>query len=169
MAYADADDMLARFDQRVLGDLLSVDGAAVTPSAMADNERLTIALDDASGEIDAAVRVAARYTTADLAGLTGTGLAYLKRITCDIAYWLLIDRRSLSGIVDEEANRRHTIYRNHLKDLREGREIFDVAAARTSALPSQALPTRVELTNQNTIAGRARGHMYPSYVLPNDR
>ncbi len=169
MAYADSSDMIARFDQRLLGDLLSVDGTPVTPAAMADDERLSIALDDASGEIDANVRVAGRYTTDDLSGLTGTGLAYLKRMTCDIAYWLLIDRRSLAGVMEDEAVRRHRIYRDHLKDLREGREIFDVATARTSALPSQSLPTTVELINQNTIAGRARGHMYPSYVLPNNR
>lgn len=169
MAYADASDMIARFDQRVLGDLLSVDGTPVTPAAMADDERLTIALSDASGEIDAKVRVAGRYTTDDLAGLTGTGLDYLKRMTCDIAYWLLIDRRSLAGTMDEEATRRYRVYREHLNDLKDGREIFDVATARTSALPSQALPTTVELNNQNTIAGRARGHMYPSYVLPNNR
>lgn len=169
MAYADTDDLLARFDQRVLGDLASVDGEQVTPAALAADPRVLAALDDASGEIDSAVRVAGRYTADDLAGLTGTGLAHLKRITCDIAFWLLIDRRCLVNIVADEADRRNRIYREHLKDLREGREIFDVATARTSALPSQALPTTVELVNNNTIAGRARGHFYPGYVLPNNR
>lgn len=169
MAYANSSDFIARYDQRVLGDMLSVDGTRVTVAAMATDERLVAALDDASGEIDSAVRVAARYTTDDLAGLTGTGLAHLKRMTCDVAFWLLIDRRCLVNILSDEADRRYRIYREHLKDLREGREIFDLDAARDAGLPSQAKATTVELTNMNTIASRSRGRFYPGYVLPGNR
>lgn len=165
-AYVTATEFIARYDKRLLGDLASVDGVRVTSSALSSDTRITTALEDASGEVDAAVKIANRYTATDLSGLTGNGLQYLKKIVCDIAFYLLIDRRALNNVMREEADRRFKVYRAHLEDLRQGKQIFDVEAAKEAGLPNTGGPTSVEANNLNTMTSRVRGHLYPVRRFP---
>jgi len=168
-AYVTAAEFIARFDKRIVGDLASVDGNRVTASALESDERITTVLEDASGEVDAAVKVGNRYLTADLAGLTGNGLQYLKKIVSDIAFYLLIDRRVLNRVTADEAERRFMVYRAHLKDLRTGLQIFDVDAAKEAGLPLTDGPTTTEANNLNTMTSRVRGHLYPTRMMPAGR
>lgn len=168
MAYATPSDLKDRFDQRTLGDLASVNGTRTTASALANDTRVLTALADASGEMDSAVKVARRYTPAQLAALTGDALAHLKRITCDIAFYLLIDRKVV-GVSQEEFERRYKVYRSHLDDLRKGIAIFGVEEAMEAGLVSTDGPSSVQIENMNYITGRARGHYYPRRILPGNR
>lgn len=168
-AYVTAEEFIARFDKRIVGDLASVDGVRVTPAALESDERIITVLEDASGEVDAAVKVGNRYTADNLAGLTGNGLQYLKKIVSDIAFYLLIDRRLLNRVTAEEADRRFTVYRAHLKDLRTGLQIFDVEAAKDAGLPLTDGPTTTQANNLNTMTSRVRGHLYPHRMFPAGR
>lgn len=165
-AYATAAEFVARYDKRIVGDLASVDGVRVTESALSDDDRVTTALEDASGMVDSAVRVGDRYTSDDLAGLTGNGLQFLKSIICDIAFALLIERRVLNKVTAEEFDRRDKRNREILADIRQGKMIFDVAAAREAGQPLTDGPTSVQADNLNTMTSRVRGHLYPARVFP---
>lgn len=168
-AYVTAAEFIARYDQRIVGDLASVDGVRVTASALSSDTRLTTALEDASGEVDAAVMVGDRYTPADLAALTGNGLQFLKKIVSDVAFVMLIERRVLNRVTAEEADRRDKRNREILTELRQGKQIFNVQAAKDAGLPSTDGPTTYEAINLNTMTSRVRGHMYPARVFPAGR
>jgi phage gp36-like protein len=168
-AYVTAAEFIARFDKRIVGDLASVDGVRVTEAALDSDERLTTALEDASGMLDAAVRIGDRYTASDLAGLTGNGLQFLKSIVCDIAFVLLIERRILNRVTGEEADRRDKRNREILTELRQGKLIFDVAATRSAGQPMTDGPTTAQANNLNTLTSRVRGHLYPNRMFPAGR
>lgn len=125
MAYATADDLLTRYDSRRVADLVSDTGArSVYPNS---SPVVAVVLEDASGMIDAACRVAKRYTTADLNSLTGSTKSLLVRLTCDLAFGLLVARRGYSA-QDQKVMAPQTEAANALlEQLRTGERIFDDA------------------------------------------
>jgi phage gp36-like protein len=136
VSYATPSQMLTRYDARRLGDLV-VDGDKTTPRAtptqLLSDPVLAEMLADASGLIDAALLVGGRYSPADLATLAAVEAALptpsstfklLVRLTCDLAYGLLVRRRGLGmdlapGYAEAAAL---------LDRLSNGELIFDVAA-----------------------------------------
>lgn len=167
MAYASASDLIARKDARTLGDLVSDDNLRAEQVDLATNTVLLAALDDASGEVDAALMQGKRYSAADLADLTGNSLAYLKRITCDIAFALLWNRRGYTGSDAQQAAIEDS--RKALERLRKGENVFNLEAQKDAGLPAITGATRVQRQQLNLIAGKARGHFYPHETLPNNR
>lgn len=168
MAYVTPAEFLERYDERVIGDLASVDGTPVSPGALLSDSRLAAALLDAEGEVNSAAHVAARYTSTQLAALTGAGAAHLKRIVSDIGFFLMIDRRILNVSTDERDYRRK-VYKDILDDLRKGIALFDIEEAKEAGLPSVTGPTTAQADSMYYITGRARGHFFPNRVLPNGR
>lgn len=169
MSYADASDMVARFDSRTLRELVSDSGARVTATELLSNANLQTAMDDASGEIDAHVLQGQRYTTADLAELTGNSLAYLKRLNCMVAMAMLWERRPYNDADDGTAAEQAALQaRKALDRLKRGEEIFDVEKVKTAGLPSTTVPSRVTLDNLNLTVDAARGHFYPARRLPGE-
>ncbi|MCP4783364.1 MAG: DUF1320 domain-containing protein [Fuerstiella sp.] len=133
--YTGADDLTARFDTRSIQQLVSDTGTPVLPSDLATDANLAAALDDAEGEVVANLLVGGRYTTTELAALTGTALAYLKYIICSIAMLHLLSRRPAvnAKLYEQLKELRET----HLKALQDGHAIFggddeDVDAGRVS-------------------------------------
>lgn len=165
-AYATADDIANYKDARRLGDLVSDDGTRVAAGSLSGNAKLEAALEAASGEVESAVFVGERYSTADLSGLTGNSLAYLKKIVCDIAYAILWERKAEA---DPEL-RADAIERSqrHLKMLRSGERIFDVDEAKDAGLPKLVQASRVELDRMNYIRDRTR-NFFPERQLPGNR
>lgn len=162
-AYATAADMMARFDVNILGDICSDTGVPVEPAELASNAKITAALADASGLIEAACLQGKRYTAAQLAALTGNSLGYLKRICCQIAYGLLWDNRS--WIDDERRDRAMDRMKATLKDLRTGEIIFDVPLVPEAGLPSISQPTITEINRLNLVVDEARRGFYPARRL----
>jgi len=160
-AYADAADLILRKDARTLGDLVSDTGVRVAEGVLEDDERIAAALEDASGMVDAAVLQSKRYTAAELSALTGNSLAHLKRLVCDIAFWLLWERRPSYGIDDPGREQAWTRSREALKALREGVEIFEVSGVPEAGLPDVASPTLIDLQTASPVVSRARGSYYP--------
>jgi phage gp36-like protein len=159
MALATPSDMIARYDERSIADLLSDTGDPVESADLATDTKLLAALESASGRVEAAVLVSNNYTAAELAGLTGNSLALLKDIVCDIAMARLLRRRpekigedSLASIAKESED--------YLDRLRNGDRLFDVPAHREAGTPSVDGPTAVDYQNLNLIPDRTK-HFYP--------
>lgn len=170
MAYATAANMMARYDARTLGDLVSDDGVRVPPEHLADNANLTALLADASGAVDAALLQGKRYSTTDLANLSDNSAAYLVSITCTITWAAAWDRRP--GLNEELSERARERAEKILLKLKKGDEIFSVdgdASHAEAGLPSITGPSRIEIQNLNGLATRVRGHFYPNRILPNGR
>lgn len=168
MSYATAADLVKRKDARLLGQLCSDDGTTVPADQLEDDANLLAALDDASGEIEAALLQGQRYTVADLEGLSGNSAAYLARLCCDIAFGYLFDRRP-NFVDDPRYEQAMENRRKALDRLRLGEHIFNIDSAKEAGVPYVGGPTRVERRQQNRIASRARGHFYPNEVLPENR
>ncbi len=147
-AFADGDDMIARYDARTLGDLCSDDGTRVAPASIPANTKVTTALSGATGEILAAVRRAGRYSVADLEGLTGESLAYLKDITCAFAWWRLWRRRAYTKTDEGMRKSAYEDYREKLEQLRGGDEVFEVDDVVSAGKPKVETVTRAEIRDQ---------------------
>lgn len=159
MAYASADDLVKRYDARTLGDLCSDTGVRVSEVALPTNPKILAALDDASGEIDAALMQAKRYTTADLASLTGNSLAYLKRLTCTIAFAGLWNRRPSVDDMDRDEALKQA--RQALDRLRRGENVFDLEDQKSAGLPEVKEPSVSSIDRLNLTVDRARRGYYP--------
>lgn len=159
-AYATTVDMMLRYDQRTLGDLVSDTGDAVTILKLGSNDVLITALVDAAGRIESAAIAGAVYTLADLAALTGNAKALVKRINCDIAMALLIRRRPTAAVADgtqamlQEAE-------EFLQQIRNGGRLFPNDRVADASLMKVDGPTAVTITNLNNITTRTR-HYFPN-------
>lgn len=96
--YVTAAQFLQRFDVRVVEDLVTDGKHRPTITELLDSSnlfgaKLYAALQDASGDIEAACLVGGRYVPADLAALTGNQAALLKRLVSTLAMDYLAQRR----------------------------------------------------------------------------
>lgn len=160
MSYATPADMVLRYDARTLGDLVSDNGVRVAEVSLTTNTKILSALEDASGEIDAALLKAKRYTSADLSALTGNSLAYLKALTCRIALGALWNRRPY--VDDMERDEALKQARIALERLRSGEHIFDNTDAKDAGLPDIVEPTMSSIERLNLTVDHARRGFYPS-------
>jgi len=135
---------------------------------LTSNTKLTTALDDASGEIDAALRTGGRYTTDDLEGLTGNSLSHLKRICSDLAMSNLFYRRP--GVRTELAAHYHDKGKDWVEQLRTGVNLFDLAANVTASNPTINGPSAIDYQRINLLSDRMN-NFFPGRAgrLPTDR
>ena len=105
-----------------MGQLVSDSGTAVSQANLATDTNLTQALADASGEILSACLRGGRYTETDLTSLTGNSLAYLERLTCDLAVYYLVLRRGLN--VEQYPQAQKAV--EALELIEEGERVFSV-------------------------------------------
>jgi phage gp36-like protein len=154
MAFADGNDLVSRFDIRLIGDLVTDAGVTLPSAEVPTHPNLLTALEDASGEIVVNLQAGQRYNESQLLALTGYSLSHLKRVCCDIAMALLIKRRP---ILDE--NRAGEIAkqaREHLRNLADGKNIFGIPEVLESGNLDLAEPSTVDITNLNLIPERMR-------------
>jgi phage gp36-like protein len=152
MSYATTADLLKRVDSRVLGDLVSDSNVRVDPTSLLTDANIQAALDDASGLINSAVLVSEKYQPSDLAGLTGVDQAYLLRLTCNLAYGLLVLRRGQSVEKLEQ-------YQEALKTLemlRSGERVFAVAANEEAGLPQAQFPSAAVYQNLDLMRDKSK-------------
>lgn len=90
-SFATPEEFLARYDVRLVSDLISDAGAPSVNAASDPN--LQAVLDDATGAINAAVYVGNRYTPDQMANLSDTAAAFIRRLCCDLALIYLKRRR----------------------------------------------------------------------------
>lgn len=94
-AFAEPADLLLRYDYRAIGQMISDTGTAADEAAVLASDVTEALLADASGTITAYALKGGRYSEADLIALTGNGEAFLKRLTCDLAFYSVVLRRGL--------------------------------------------------------------------------
>ncbi len=154
---ATVQDLIDRFDQRLLADLARDDG---TPEAnLAQNPRVLSALADASGEVRSAILQGKRYTLEDLANLDADDAAFLKRLVCTRAVLNLAAARV--GVFGEENYRAAQQWvEEKLAQLARGERIFATPAAQEAGLPKTEGPLLVEIQRLNLLVDRCEGY-YP--------
>lgn len=128
MAYATPAQMIQRYDANRLGELVKDDGTKATSVQLLTDTVLLAILADAQQEVDTALTAGGRYTKTELAALitANTNANPLIRLTCDIAYGLLVARR---GYTEEEVGRlapRYKAAMQQIELLRDGMRLFQV-------------------------------------------
>lgn len=167
MSYASPAEFLKRYDSRIVGDLVRDDGEQATATELLYDDNLQAALDDASGDIDAALLVGERYYPSDLAALTGNSQTLLIRMCCDIAMAFLLRRRPSKDADKDTA--RLELAESHLRKLRDGEQIFYRGEGVDHAgLVDTTGPSTVQLQNLNLMRGRTQNY-YPERRLPFNR
>lgn len=167
MAYATAAQFLDRYDARDVGDLVSDEGLQVSPIDLPGHVRLAAVLNDASGDIEAALLVGNRYTPDQLSGLTGNSASHLQRVTCEIAMAYLLGRRP--SINSERIEAQEKLRELHLDRLRRGENVFNLDDQRNAGVAAIDGPTTLDYSRElNLIRDRTR-HYFPARRLPHNR
>lgn len=162
-AYATSTDMIARFDQRTLEELVVDDNIRETD--LGSNSKMTAALNDATGAIDSALLVANMYSSADLDALTDESQDYLKRITCEIAMSYLVRRRPEKyGKASKEMKES---VEEILERFRQGVRVFDIDEHKLAGTPTIDGPSAVRFRDLSL--HRDINRMYPRRRLPAGR
>lgn len=123
MAYATPEQLVSRFDARVIGQLVDDSGAQI--DTLGANAVVLEALEDASGQIRSAALVGNKYTASDLDTLADNNDSFLVRLTCHLAYGFLRNRR---GVGTEPQPEIVEQAENWLALLRLGERILNVQA-----------------------------------------
>lgn len=165
-SYANANDLLQRYDRNDIGDLISDAGNQASPIDFDGHPIITAALTDASGDLEAALFAGQRYTVDQLGELTGNSLNHLKRVTCDIAMTYLLRRRA--GRDPEGLKAQLEIAETHLKRLRLGENVFNLDPQKDAGNPSVGGPSAIDYQNLNLIRDRVKNY-YPRRALPENR
>lgn len=163
MSYATPADLIARYDSRDVGDLADDTGSQVAVADLPTDPNVLASLADASGDIDSALRAGNRYTTDDLAGLSGNSLSKLKRVVCDIAMAYLYGRRPAHNPERLKAfeERAHAA----LERLRKGENIFDLDETADAGVIDHEYPTAASIDKLNLIRDRVHNY-YPGRNFP---
>lgn len=146
VSYASVADLLIRYDERRIRDLVGDDGRREPTSSLATSTVLLELLAESSGEVESACLVAEKYTAADLVALTGNGESLLKRLVCDIAFQFLIDRRGKDG--ENEKPWRYERALEKLQQLRDGARIFGFQETQNAGHPVEGYRTEAQIQDQ---------------------
>lgn len=158
-AYATGDDLIARYDVDLIGDLATDDRETLDRDLVADHPKVQTALGDASGELEVALLAGGRYSVEQLESLTGNSLNHLKSIVCGLAMAALYRRRP------EAAKREHIEdltedARAAIKSLRRGENLFGLTEHIEASVPEITGPSAIQLDNRNGLSERM-GRFFP--------
>lgn len=123
-SYATPSDLVKTHDRHDIGAYASDEGTELTlAQILAPDPVVVSALLRASGDVERACLAGGRYTTTDLAVLTGAAKATLVGLVCDLAYYRLAKRR----LPDATKVAGYEEAQQMLKDLREGVAVFGIS------------------------------------------
>jgi len=154
---ASVQDLIDRFDSRLLADLARDDG--LPEADLSNNPRILSALRDASGEVRSAILQGKRYTMDDIAALEEDDAAFLKRLVCTRAVLNLAAAR-VSVYGEENYRAAQEWVEEKLKQLARGERIFATPGAQDAGLPKTEGPLLVEIQRMNLLVDRCDGY-YP--------
>jgi len=129
--YVSASDLVARFDERDIQELVLDDNSDASVVDVSTNSRVETCLLDAEGEVVSALRRGGRYDADELAALTGSGQSYLKRIICEIGMLHLLRRRPMFRPEMLEAYEK--VREGSLKAIQNGDSVISSAPEDTEA------------------------------------
>lgn len=151
-SYCTGDEFLARYDQRIVADMLGDDGNPVSTVGLSTNTRLVMLLKQASGRLEASCAMGERYRPADLQALTGNAHEFLAGLVADLAYGLVMSRRGMF----EEAPPRVKDAEATLARLSEGALIFPTIQAEQAGHVSNRQITTAQRDALGLISGNDR-------------
>lgn len=161
MPYATADDFLQRYDARLIGDLVSDDGSRVDAGDLPGHAVVLAVLNDASATVDAAVYVGNRYTPAQMADLSETAAAFVRRLVCDLGLIYIKRRRGRFDPEKDAALLREV--NDTLAALRDGKDLL--LLTQQSAAPASTVelvrPELIPVNRPRTIQTETRNY-YPN-------
>lgn len=159
MRYADGNDLVDRYDARVIADVVRDDNTSVPIADVPSHPRVMSALDDASGEFEISLVAGKRYSIKDLEGLSGNNLAMRKRIVCDIAMSYLLQRRASRK--PEDAGAAAKLAERHLKRLRDGDVVFSLEPQEDAGLPTMPEMSLLDYQKNYGLRDRVKNY-YPA-------
>lgn len=152
-AYADGNDLVARYDIDLVGDLATDDRESLDRLAIVSHPRVDTALTDASGEVEVALLAGGRYTVAQLQGLQGNAMNHLKQIVCGLAMAALYRRRPESAdaefikSITEDA-------RAAVLALRRGENVFGIVEVIEAGIQETTGPSALDIRHRNGLTER---------------
>lgn len=151
-------DLIARWDARLVADLARDDGQPETN--LANNPRILAALKGAMGQLRSAILKGRRYSVDELDQLAEEDKEFLKDIVCGLAILRLAACRvsTLGGQVYESLSRE---MKERLEELEQGKLIFATPSAVAAGLPKTEGPTLAETLRLNLLVDRCHRY-YPS-------
>jgi phage gp36-like protein len=169
MAYATGQDLIDRYDVDLVGDLATDDRATQDRDLVATSTKVAVALEDASGEVEAALLAGGRYTVGQLSTLTGGALSHLKRIVCGLAMAALYQRRPEAADGDM-IDRLTKNSRDAIQALMRGENVFGLPSVIDASVIDIGGPSVVDLENRNDLTVRmGRYFPVPDSRLPRGR
>jgi phage gp36-like protein len=162
-AYASGDDLVARYDIDVVGDLCTDDRTKLLRKDIPTHPNVLVALLDASGEIESNIMIGGRYSVAQLEALDERSTALLKRIVCTIAMADLFERRP--GVHMEMAKAVRERADEYIEKLKSGGALFNVTDDTShvdASTPQLHGPTSVDINTRNFLAARMSPRFLPS-------
>ena len=153
MSYASPNDLIERYDARILGDLCQDEGERITdvPMLLLSTKLLT-ALSDASGMVNSAALVGKRYTSTQLTNMIGDAGGFIKRLTCDLAFAFLRQRRGYD--VEQFPTIQESF--NYLDRLRLGERVFDIEEVESKGNPTSFAIPVYTVVSQNLMEDNNR-------------
>lgn len=158
-AWATGDDLVAYFDARTIGQIISDTGTTVAIGSVPSHAVVTRMLLVASGAVNSALMASKRYSEADLSGLDDPSAELLRSITCDIAMYNLL-RRRLDLYPDRQEQMRK-LSESHLERLRKGEIVLDVQSVKDAGVVSHATFTQSDV-NLGVPSIRDQAGYYPA-------
>jgi phage gp36-like protein len=162
-AYASGDDLVARFDVDVIGDLATDNRTPLLRDDIPSHANVVVALLDASGEVETHLTLGGRYTVDHLENLNEKSQALLKKIVCTYAMANLFERRAgLHAEMAKAIRERADEYRIQLTSGQAVFGIIDDTSHVDASEPQLDGPTSVEIERRNFLASRMSGRYVPS-------
>jgi len=153
MSFASANDLVERYDYRLIGDLCSDEMSELTLGQVLAEAKVSSALNDGAGEILVCLQSGGNYDESDLEELDGLNQSHLIRVNCDIAMANLIQRRP-NKVNVEVAEKICEKAREHLNRLRKGENIFGIPAKVEAGNLSVSHMSSVQIESLNLIPDR---------------
>lgn len=130
---ATAQNLIDRFDTRVVGDMVLDTNAQAPKADLLDNgteagKRVEIAIEDATADIESAVLSSGVYSPAQLTEAFTDGNATLIRTTCSLAMGYLYDRRGV-GVPDNHQTLIDSA-RDAISSFKRGEDVLNIESAR---------------------------------------
>ena len=159
-AYATGDDLIGRYDVDQVGDLASDDRETLDRADVPVHPHVAMSLEDASGEVDAALLAGGRYTAEQLQNLTASAESYLKSIVCGLAMAALHERRP-EAIDADLIDRLTKKAKDAILSLRRGENVFGIPEVIDATRTQISGPSAIDIRNRNGLSSRMN-RFFPS-------
>lgn len=162
---AAASDMLDRYDEHIIGALLSRTTDPVTYGEWSGNSRFTAAMATATGEVMSALAKASRYSRTDITSrLTDESKALVVDMVCRIAFYRLWQVKPWSDAHDTLRSELRQEYEQMMDALNNGHIILELEAAKDAGLPDAAEGTETVAATRSRYfrSEMGRGNLFPT-------